>query len=251
VLRNRIIPCLLLTDSGLVKTTCFTDRTYIGDPINAVKIFNDKEVDELILLDIDATQRQRGPDLARLRTISSQAFMPVAYGGGISSMSHIADVLSVGFEKVVINTHAVSSPPFVEAAAKRFGTQCIVSSIDAKIGSRGNYEVMTRSGTTHTGIDVLQFAKQIEDRGAGEIFLNSVDRDGTRHGYDLRLIKLVTSTVGVPVIACGGAGSLSDLGLAITVGGASAVAAGSLFVFHGAHRAVLISFPERLEREIP
>lgn len=246
---TRVIPCLLLQGSGLVKTVRFGNPTYLGDPRNTVKIFNEKEVDELILLDIAATREGRGPNLQLLSELTSECFMPLAYGGGIKSLDDVERIIRLGVEKVSINSLAVESPEFVKQAAERFGSQSIVVSIDVKRGMFGRYEVFTRGGTGRCGLDPIGLAKRMEDLGAGELLLNSIDRDGTMRGYDLELIHQVSGAVGIPVIACGGAGSLEDLAAAIKQGGAAAAAAGSLFVFHGRHRAVLISFPVRKELE--
>lgn len=250
MLQTRVIPCLLLRNQGLVKTVKFKEPKYVGDPINSVKIFNDKEVDELIFLDITATVENKRPPFKLLSEIASECFMPLAYGGGIRSVEDIRDILGLGVEKVVINSHAVEDPSFIRRAADLFGSQSIVVSLDVKRSLFGRYELYTRGGTKSTGLDPVRFAVQMQDMGAGELFLNSIDRDGTQQGYDIDLVKRVTAVVGVPVIACGGAGRLEDFADAVHKGGASAVSAGSFFVFQGKHRAVLISFPspEELQR---
>lgn len=243
MLSVRVIPCLLLRNQGLVKTVKFQHPTYVGDPINAIRIFNEKEVDELVFLDISATVEGRGPNWPILADIAGEAFMPLAYGGGIRSVADARRVLSLGFEKVVVNTAAVEDPTLVAQLAAEFGSQSVVVSIDVKKSFLGQYQLLTRSGTGKTGRDPVDFAIEAQRRGAGEIFLNAIDRDGTMAGYDTALLRAVTSKVGVPVIACGGAGKLADFSAALTDGGASAVAAGSMFVFHGKHRAVLITYP--------
>lgn len=243
-LRPRVIPCLLLRGTSLVKTVKFKDSVYLGDPRNAVKIFNDKEADELVLLDITATIERRHPRLELIREIASESFMPLGYGGGICTLDEIKQIIGIGFEKVIINTCAVSNPKLVEQAARAVGSQSVVVSIDARQHRLGKkYEVFTHGGRQATGLDPASFATEIADRGAGEILLNAIDRDGTMIGYDLDLVSRVVQAVRVPVVACGGAGSVDDLVRAVRVGGAAAAAAGSLFVFHGRHRAVLISFP--------
>jgi imidazole glycerol-phosphate synthase subunit HisF len=226
-----------------VKTVRFKDSAYIGDPRNAVRIFNEKEVDELALLDIAATPEGRGPQLDLVREIVSEAFMPVAYGGGVRSVEDVRALVSVGVEKVVIATAAAADPNFVARAADACGSQSVVVCLDVKRTLFGRYEVYTHSGKRGTGKDPVAFARRMEELGAGELVVNAIDRDGTMAGYDLELLKSVTGAVQIPVIACGGAGRVEDFGAAVREGGASAVAAGSLFVFHGRHRAVLISYP--------
>jgi len=243
VLRARVIPCLLLRNGGLVKTVKFGEPKYVGDPINAVKIFNDKEVDELLFLDITATVERKSPPMKVIAEIASECFMPLAYGGGIRSMEDVRRIFTVGVEKVCINTHAVEEPQFIRQAADIFGNQSIVVSIDVKKSLLGKYEVYTHGGTRNAKLDPVKHAVAMEQMGAGELFINSIDRDGTMQGYDIELIRRVASAVRIPVIACGGAGKLSDLTDAWKHGGASAVSAGSMFVFHGKHRAVLISYP--------
>lgn len=243
MLRVRAIPCLLLKGQGLVKTVKFKDPKYVGDPINAIKIFNDKEVDELTLLDITASSEKRGPSFKIIEDVASECFMPLAYGGGIRTMDDIEKILAMGVEKVVLNNAAISNPGLIAEAARDVGSQSVVASIDVRKKLFGGYEVMSGRGRVGTGRDPRSFAKMLVDLGAGEILLNSIDRDGTQSGYDIELIKLVADSVAVPLIAVGGARNLQDLAEATKVGGASAAAAGSLFVFHGRHRAVLISYP--------
>jgi cyclase len=201
MIRPRVIPCLLLKGQGLYKTVKFKDPKYVGDPINAVKIFNEKEVDELVLLDITASVEGRGPNFAKIAEVGGECFMPLAYGGGISSLEDIRTLFSLGVEKVVINSRAMEDLTIVREAADRYGSQSLVVSIDVKKGLLGRYEVVTRSATRKTGRDPVQVALEVAAAGAGEIFLNSVDRDGTLEGFDLRLIQSVTSRVEVPVIA--------------------------------------------------
>lgn len=243
MIRTRVIPCLLLRNLGLVKTVKFKDPKYLGDPINVIKIFNEKEVDELVFLDISATVENKRPPLALLVNIASECFMPLGYGGGIRNLEDVKTILNIGVEKVIINSYAVENPDFVRAAADLAGSQSVVVSIDVKRSLLGKYEVYTRSGTRATGLDPIRFAVEMKQRGAGEILLNAIDRDGTMQGYDLELIKRVSMAVDIPVVACGGAGNVQHLGEAVKLGGASAAAAGSMFVFQGPHRAVLISYP--------
>jgi cyclase len=250
MIRPRVIPALLLQGQGLVKTVKFKDPTYLGDPINIVRIFNDKEVDELVFLDITATNENRPPAFDRLANITSECFMPLGYGGGIRNMDDVRHLLSIGIEKVILNTSAVENPALVREAADYAGSSSVVISIDVKKSFLGKYEVYTQSGKKNTGLDPVRHAIEMEKCGAGEIFLNSIDRDGMMQGYDIDLIRRVADAVSIPVVACGGAGKLQDLSDAIKMGGASAAAAGSLFVFQGPLRGVLISYPsaEELKR---
>lgn len=245
--RPRVIPCLLLKNQGLVKTVKFKNPKYLGDPINIVKIFNDKEVDELVFLDIVATVEGKEPPYALLEDIVSEAFMPFGYGGGIRSIEQIKRILSLGVEKVVINTHAVENPSFIGEAANMVGSQSVVVSIDVKKGIWGKAEVYAKGGRKSTGLNPVDFALEMEKMGAGELIINSIDQDGTMKGYNLDLIKVITNAVGIPVVACGGAGKVKDLADVVTQGGASAAGAGSMFVFQGPHRAVLISYPNNKE----
>jgi cyclase len=244
---KRLIPCLLLRNNGLVKTVKFKESTYIGDPINTIKIFNEKEVDELFFLDIDATRLKREPPYELIQNIASECFMPFAYGGGINSLEQIERLIKSGSEKVIINTHAYLENNFLKEAVHQFGSSTIAVSMDVKKEFlRGNI-VYVKGGTQSTGINPVDYAKKVESDGAGEIMINSIDRDGVMEGYDIELIKSISGSVRIPVIACGGAGSLNDFSLAVKHGGASAVAAGSFFVFHGKRRAVLITYPSYSE----
>jgi len=245
MLKTRVIPCLLLRNNGLVKTVKFKDPKYVGDPINAVKIFNDKEVDELVFLDITATNENRGPAFKVISEIASECFMPLGYGGGIRTMDDIQRIFALGVEKVIINSSAHSNPSLVSAAAASFGSQSIVVSMDVKKNFFGKYTVHTCSGTKSTSTGPVEYARKMVELGAGELIVNSIDRDGTMGGMDTNLIAMVTAAVNIPVVACGGAGTIEHLHEAVSRGGASAVAAGSMFVFQGKHRAVLISYPER------
>lgn len=246
MLLTRFMPCLLLRNGSLVKTVRFRDPAYIGDPINAIRIYNELEVDELVVLDIMATIEKRGPPFDVLERIASECFMPVAYGGGITTTEQVGTLFRLGVEKVVVNTSAIADPSLVTAAAMRFGSQAIVASIDARrVG--GSHEVFTGGGRIATGLAPAQAARQMADAGAGEILITSIDRDGTMEGYDIDLIRSVVNAVRVPVVACGGAGNVDHLGEAIKQGGAAAVAAGSIVVYYGRNRAVLINVPEREE----
>jgi cyclase len=249
MLKTRVIPCLLLKGQGLVKTVKFKNPKYVGDPINAVKIFNDKEVDELIFLDIEATVEGRRPPMKLISEIASECFMPLSYGGGLRDLDDIRTVFNLGVEKVIINSYAIENPDFVREASRHYGSQSIVIAIDVRKNLSEKYEVFAQGGKKKTNLHLTEHARKMEKMGAGEIFLNSVDRDGLMEGYDIEMIKRVTEAVSIPVIACGGAGKVSDFGEAVIRGGASAVAAGSMFVFHGKHRAVLITYPSIQELE--
>lgn len=246
----RVMPCLLLKDGSLVKTVKFKDSSYIGDPINAIRIYNEKEVDELIFLDISATLENRKPPFKILSEIASECFMPVAYGGGVKELDDIKLIFNLGIEKVAINSYAYENPDFVSAAADRFGSQSILVSIDVRKNAKGQNEVFIHGGRKGTGLDPVKFAIQMAEKGAGEILLTSIDRDGTQSGYDIDLIKAVSSAVNIPVIACGGAAKVNDFTAAVKQGGASACAAGSMVVYFGRNRAVLINFPDRSELEV-
>ena len=247
MLKTRVIPTLLLRGAGLVKTTAFRNPVYVGDPIKAIRIFNDKEVDELVLLDITASRTGKGPAFATIENIASECFMPVAYGGGITNVEQVRRILGAGVEKVVVNAAAMADPPFVRAAAREFGSQAIIVSMDVKRKLLGRYEVYGDGGTRATGREPAAYARMMEDLGAGEILLTAIDRDGTMKGYDIEMISKVASAVSIPVIASGGAGTIADFGIASRQGGAAAVAAGAMFVFHGPHRAVLITYPSHAE----
>lgn len=246
--RPRVIPCLLLKNLGLVKSVKFKDFTYIGDPINAVKIFNDKRADELVFLDILATKEKRLINTQLLKKIADESNMPFGVGGGIKSLTDIRQLLNSGAEKVIINSGVILRPEFIKEASEEFGSSTIVVSIDAKKKFLGRgYQVYFNNGKEKTKYSPVEFAQIADQNGAGEIIINSIDNDGLMSGYDIELIKSVAESVSVPVVALGGAGKYGDFSSAIKDGQASAVAAGSLFVFHGPRRAVLISFPTREE----
>lgn len=243
MIKPRVIPALLLKGQGLVKTVKFKEPKYLGDPINIVRIFNDKEVDELVLLDITATPEKRGPQFDLLKNIAGEAFIPLAYGGGIRSMDDVKKLLSIGIEKLIMNTSAMETPSLVREVADHAGSQAAVVSMDVKKGFLGKYEVFTHCGQKNTGLDPVKHAIEMEKMGAGEIIINSIDRDGTMQGYDVDIVRKVADSVQVPVVACGGAGNLSHVSEVIKQGHASAAAAGSIFVFQGPLRGVLISYP--------
>jgi cyclase len=249
MLRRRVIPVLLMRDGGLVKTEKFSNERYLGDPINAVKIFNEKEVDELCLLDIGATNEGRSPSFDEINEIVSEAFMPIGYGGGIHSMADVEQLFKIGVEKVIMNTAAFEKESLIKEAASVFGNQSIVVSIDIKKDLWGQYRIYTRSGKSKQKIDIITAIKKMQDLGAGEIILNNIDRDGTMQGYDLDPINKVSKIIEVPLVALGGASSLNDL-VAAVQHGATAVAAGSMFVFQGVHKAVLISYVTSDQLEI-
>ena len=242
--RIRVIPTLLINDSGLVKTVKFEHPKYVGDPINAVKIFNEKEVDEIAVIDIGATRQKNQPDLELITHVCGEAFMPLAYGGGISSMDQIEKILYNGAEKIIIQTAALDNPSLITEAAKRFGSQSIVVSLDCKKGLLSGFKVFRDNGTKSTGLSPDTWAKDIENAGAGELIINSISHDGTYKGYELPLISLVANAVKIPVVALGGASSVSDF-LSAVQAGASAVAAGSMFVFQRPHQAVLVTYPSQ------
>lgn len=240
---KRIIPCLLLRDNGLVKTIKFKNSTYIGDPINAVKIFNEKEVDELVFLDIDATIEKKEPPYELIQDIATECFMPFCYGGGVKTVDQIRRLLASGAEKVSINSEAFYNPDFIKEAAQIFGSSTIVVSVDYKKNLFGKTFVYVNGGRKSTKIDPVSYAKKMEELGAGELMINAIDRDGVMNGYDVEMIRKITDAVSIPVIICGGAGHLNDFKKAFQEGNASAAAAGSLFVFQGKKRGVLISYP--------
>jgi cyclase len=242
--RPRIIPALLLRNLGLVKSVGFKDYKYIGDPINAVKIFNDLKADELVFLDILASKEKRVISLDFVSKVGDEANMPFSVGGGIRTIQDIRSVLRAGAEKVVINTFAVEDPSFIRTAADEFGSSTITVCIDVKKKIFGMQQVYIYGGSKSTDLNPVFFAKLMEEMGAGELIINSIDRDGLMEGYDIELIKAVSDSVTIPVIALGGAGKVEDLNEAVQNGHASAVAAGSMFVFHGPRRAVLINYPQ-------
>jgi cyclase len=247
--RARIIPFLLLKGGSLVKTRQFTNPQYVGDPINAVKIFNEKEVDELVLLDIGATVAGSGPDFALIEDIASEAFMPVGYGGGIRSLAQIERLFKTGIEKVSLNSVLFEQPGLVAEAARIFGSQSIIGGIDVKRDFLGRHGLYSHGGRRRQKVGVLDHVRRLEQLGAGELVFNSIDRDGTMAGYDLAFVEKVAKSVPIPVICLGGAGTAEHLREGLR-SGASAAGAGSMFVFHGKHRAVLISYTDPAEIRI-
>lgn len=247
MLEPRFIPTLLLAHESLVKTVQFRNPGYVGDPINTVNIFSTLEADEVLVFDIEAAVERRGPNYRLLRQIANEAQVPFGYGGGISSVEDVRAVLAVGAEKVVVSTAAVENPGLITEAAELAGSQAIVAALDVRTDADGRARITARSGTVATDIDPLDQARRVQDLGAGEILLMSVDREGTFSGYDLDLIRRISSAVSIPVIACGGAGSRDDLRRAIVEGGASAAAAGSIFVYQKANRSVVVNYPSQTE----
>ena len=248
MLRPRIIPCLLLSKGGLVKTVGFEKPKYVGDPLNAVRIFNEKEVDELMVVDIDATRERREPDYALIRNLAAECRMPLTWGGGVHSVEQFERLISLGVEKVAISAAAVADPSLIGRAAARVGRQSVAVVLDTrKKGS--SHEVFTHNGSKATGLDAVAFARTVEAAGAGEIVLNSIDRDGQMKGYDLELVRQVRAAVNLPMTVLGGAGSLADIGALVREFGTVGAAAGSLFVFKGVYRAVLINYPSRADKD--
>jgi len=246
MLRTRVIPALLLRNESLVKTLRFGKFTYVGDPANTVRIFNEMEVDELLFLDITASRENRSPNLKLLADIASECFMPVGYGGGIRSLDQAKAVFDIGFEKVAINTQSSENPGLIEKIASHYGSQAVIASIDVKRGLFGTRTVRTLGGKCNTRRDPVTWAVDVERMGAGEILLTSIDREGTWEGFDLELVKSITDAVSVPVIAHGGAGTVEHIARVIKEANASAVALGSMVVFQKKGMGVLINFSELL-----
>lgn len=244
--RPRVIPILLLKGLGLVKSVKFKDYRYIGDPINAVKIFNDLKADELVFLDILASKENRSISIDFVRNVGDEANMPFAVGGGIRSISKIKEIINAGAEKVIINSYAIENPSFIQSAADEFGSSTIVVSLDVKKKLFGKQQLYSLGGSKASGINPIAFAEQMQKQGAGEIIVNSIENDGVMQGYDLELIEKISKAVDIPVVAAGGAGTMSDFKQAISHY-ASAVSAGSMFVYHGPRRAVLINYPSKSE----
>ena len=249
MLRRRIIPCLQIDRGRLVKTTKFKNPAYLGDPVNAVRIFNQKEVDEVLIIDIRASLSKTPPPFEIIETIASECFMPMSYGGGIRNLDDMHALFRLGVEKIVINSAAFTDPMLIRKAAERFGSQAIVFGIDVGRDYFGRYRTFCTSGRRSTGYAPDALARKAQELGAGEILLTSIDREGTWRGYDIDLVKSVTSQVNLPVIACGGAGSNKDLASVIREGNASGAAAGSFFVYQSQGMGVLIKFPSPQELE--
>ena len=248
MLRPRIIPCLLVHKAGLVKTVGFEKPKYVGDPLNAVRIFNEKEVDELMVVDIDATRQVCEPDYKLIANLASECRMPLAYGGGVRTVEQFERLVSLGVEKVSTSAAAVADLSLVSAAAQRVGGQSVVVVIDVRRKGK-SFEVFTHNGTKATGLDAVEFARRAAAAGAGEIVINSIDRDGQMKGYDLDLVRAVRSAVTCPLTVLGGAGALADMAGLVKEFGIVGAAAGSLFVFKGVYRAVLINYPARAEKD--
>jgi imidazole glycerol-phosphate synthase subunit HisF len=249
MLRPRIIPCLLVRNKGLVKTVKFDTEKYIGDPINAVKIFNEKEADELIVLDIDATTNGMAPDFVMIKKLAAECRMPLCYGGGVKTVEQAKKIISLGVEKVAISSEAIINPILISSIAEEIGNQSVVVILDVKKSIFGKYEVMTHNSKNKTGFTVVEFAKRAEKLGAGEIVINSIEQDGQMLGYDLTLTSEVREAITIPMTVLGGAGSLADIEKLIMHCGVIGAAAGSLFVFKGAYRAVLINYPNQEEKD--
>jgi cyclase len=249
MLRPRITPCLLIHEGGLVKTTRFKDPKYVGDPINAVKIFNEKEADELIVLDIDATVHGAEPNFRLIAQFAAECRMPLCYGGGVRTAAQAKRIIGLGVEKVAISSAALANPDLVTEIAEGVGRQSVVVVLDVKSRTFGGYEIYTHNGTRGTGKSPVEMAAIMAQAGAGEIVINSIDHDGAMKGYDLKLAKAIRDAVRVPLTVLGGAGSLDDITKLLGTCGVVGAAAGSLFVFKGAYRAVLISYPSAQQRD--
>lgn len=249
MLKTRVIPTLLLYENSLVKTVKFSKPSYIGDPTNTVRIFNELEVDELVFLDIKATAQSRKPNLRILREIANECFMPLAYGGGLHDFETAKEIFDIGFEKVVLNAACHTHPKVIEKLAQNYGNQAIVASVDVKKNLWGKYEVFTHSGAKNTKMNPVEWCKQLEAMGSGEILLTSMDREGTWSGFDVDLTLRVSEAVGVPVIAHGGAGNLEHISQVVHQGKASAVALGSMVVYQAKGLGVLVNFPDRSKLE--
>ena len=243
--RPRVIPLLLLKNQGLVKSIQFKNHRYIGDPINAVRLFNDLGADELVFLDILASQENRSISLDFIRRVGDEANMPFSAGGGIKNIKEIQQIIAAGAEKVVINTAAAENPSFVKSASDEFGSSTIAVSLDVKKDVFGRERICINSGKKITKFEPVVFAKLMEEMGAGELIVNSIEQDGMMQGFDILLIRKISEAVRIPVVALGGAGNNEDLRNAVKDGFASAVAAGSLFIYHGPRRAVLVNYPEK------
>ena len=249
MLRPRIIPCLLVHEKGLVKSVQFTNYKYVGDPINAVRIFNEKESDELMLIDIDASVKKLEPDYKLIQKIASECRMPLCYGGGIKNVEQAQKIFSLGVEKIALSSVLINNPSLVTQVASKVGSQSVVIVADVKKKLFGGYEIFTHNGKIATGINPSDFVKQMEALGAGEIVINSIDHDGKMNGYDFKLIDKIRRSTSLPLTVLGGAGSLKDIGDLIKNYGIIGAAAGSLFVFKGVYNAVLINYPTNTEKD--
>ena len=249
MLRPRIIPSLLVQDNGLVKTVHFKNPKYVGDPINAVKIFNEKEVDELAVFDIDATVLGKEPDYALIKKLANQSRMPLCYGGGVKTVEQAQKIFGLGIEKIALSSAVIENPDLITQIADRVGSQSVIVVLDVKKKFLGGYEIYTHSGKKATGINPVEFAVKAEKLGAGEIVINSIDQDGAMKGFDMDLIDKICEKISIPITVLGGAGSLQDIKKVIDKHKIIGVAAGSLFVFKGVYKAVLINYPPKKEKE--
>ena len=249
MLRSRIIPCLLISQKGLVKTLKFEKPKYVGDPINAVKIFNEKKVDELIILDIDASKNKKPPDLKKLKIIANESRMPLTYGGGIRTIEQARNIISLGYEKISISSYALENPEIIRDISNEIGSQSVVLTLDYKTNFiKKGYSVFTLNGKKRHKVNIFEFSKKAETLGAGEILFNSIDRDGTMTGYDIKFAKEIRNNVNTQISFMGGAKDILDMQNLINNLGIVGVAAGSIFVFKGSFKAVLLNYqkPERL-----
>lgn len=248
MLRPRIIPSLLIQDNGLVKTVNFKNPKYVGDPINAVKIFNEKEVDELAIFDIDATVKNIEPNYSLIERLANQSRMPLCYGGGVKTVEQAQKIFSLGIEKIALSSAVLKDPSLITKIAERVGAQSVIVVLDVKKKTFGGYEIYTHNGKKATGLDPVKFVEKAQQLGAGEIVINSIDQDGVMKGYDMTLIQKIREKTSLPLTVLGGAGSLSDIEKVIDSHGVIGVAAGSLFVFKGIYKAVLINYPSKEEK---
>lgn len=249
MLRPRIIPCLLIQDKGLVKTVRFKNPKYVGDPINAVRIFNEKEVDELVVLDIDATSQNREPDYKTIEHLAAECRMPLCYGGGVKRVQQAQRIFGLGVEKVAISSAAIEDPTLITRIAERVGNQSVVVIVDVKKKLLGGYEIYVNNGKKATGKNAVEFVEKLKDLGAGEVVINSIDHDGVMKGYDYLLSEKIRQVTNLPLTILGGAGSLKDIEQLINKFGIIGAAAGSLFVFKGVYKAVLINYPTQIEKD--
>jgi len=251
MLRPRIIPCLLVNNEGLIKTRQFGDSVYVGDPVNTVRIFNEKEVDELLVLDIDATVKGHEPNYELIAQLAAECRMPLAYGGGVKSVEQVERIIGLGVEKVAISSAAIAEPDFITAAANKVGSQSIAVVADVRADHKsGNYRTFTHNGTVKTGHTVDELAGLVEKAGAGEFIVNNIDRDGMGNGFDLELVMQCRVACNLQMTIVGGAGSLNDVKTLINRFPIIGAAAGSLYVFKGKYRAVLINYPDRNKKEL-
>ncbi len=248
MLRPRIIPVLLLHNKGLVKSVNFKSYKYIGDPINAVRIFNEKEVDELAFFDIDASVLNQEPNYSLIEILANQSRMPLCYGGGVRTVKQAAKIFALGIEKIALSSAVVENPFLVTQIAERVGRQSVIVVLDIKKKLFGGYEIYTHNGQKNTGINPLKFVKELEQLGAGEIIINSIDNDGVMKGYDMNLIDKISESISIPLTVLGGAGSFTDMESVIEKHRVIGVAAGSLFIFKGPYKAVLINYPSQMEK---